>query len=615
MAISTFISTCIVLLFGYQTVAGLVKKHLRGRLTAMDDLSLLGVPRKDGGKLSGTAVICGGSIAGLLSARVCANHFEHVIMVEPEEWVTTPEGLVDHPADSSAPKRARVSQFTSFHSFQTFLTLALRKLFPTFDHELAKVGSLLVSGNPNVHISGLGVKPPWDHHPVHDYQMNMNLSRAAFEPFLRRLVLDTCHNVEYMTGTVTGFVRGESAPVRYEKPVGMESSDTIPTATPVAAVRIRSRDGEENILPAALVVGPAIGGFRWLQSLNQSPSSLEPASDAKEAQFEAPNATLPSDTESSFRPMKNDVQNPPSQLPLSALRLTYDHRMAYTTCSFDVPPHLVPKLMELGFPSAYATAGLVYLSVPNPRVDKRNVIIARKGPTSLVFTLGGWDVRSRIVSLVDVRSFLSQMTLAAPLPVWIGRVLEIFEEEDVPLECVHARSPPSVYIRYHLSPSSIPHNFVAVGDSVLQLNPVRGHGCTKACVDAVTLDGLLRKLKSAPSDRPIRSGSHAYTGVISPDFSRAFFRSQALRTGGLWKSYTSQDYRFPTTTPAHGDTHSTGSWQRQYGVWIATLAMKDQEVSEVWWRVVNWLNPPTDLYSPVIVFKIARMVVGGFLRA
>ena len=44
----------------YKATAILVSKKLRRTLTALDDIPLLGIPRKDELKIRGTAVICGG---------------------------------------------------------------------------------------------------------------------------------------------------------------------------------------------------------------------------------------------------------------------------------------------------------------------------------------------------------------------------------------------------------------------------------------------------------------------------------------------------------------------------------------------------------------------------
>lgn len=65
-------------------------------------------------------------------------------MVEPEEWITTAEGLDnDHRTEQASldtHKRTRVPQYSSIHIFQPFLTMTLRKLFPNYDLEVAKAG-------------------------------------------------------------------------------------------------------------------------------------------------------------------------------------------------------------------------------------------------------------------------------------------------------------------------------------------------------------------------------------------------------------------------------------------------------------------------------------------
>ena len=68
------------------------------------------------------------SIAGLLAAKVCAKHFERVIIVEPEAWLTTKEAmrvdafrqtatryvfLIRAVRPSLIPNRSRVMQYKS----------------------------------------------------------------------------------------------------------------------------------------------------------------------------------------------------------------------------------------------------------------------------------------------------------------------------------------------------------------------------------------------------------------------------------------------------------------------------------------------------------------------
>ena len=54
------------------------------------------------------------SIAGLVTARICHDHFEKVIIVEPETWLATEEGWRPE-REPKTKSRARVSQYQSPH--------------------------------------------------------------------------------------------------------------------------------------------------------------------------------------------------------------------------------------------------------------------------------------------------------------------------------------------------------------------------------------------------------------------------------------------------------------------------------------------------------------------
>ncbi len=52
------------------------------------------------------------SVGGLLTARVCQDHFERVIIVEPEAWVSTEEGCAVH-SWTQSQIRSRLIQYQS----------------------------------------------------------------------------------------------------------------------------------------------------------------------------------------------------------------------------------------------------------------------------------------------------------------------------------------------------------------------------------------------------------------------------------------------------------------------------------------------------------------------
>jgi hypothetical protein len=59
-----------------------------------------------------TYLTSGFSIAGLMTARVCHDHFERVVVVEPEAWLATSEGW-DPAQQPQKSKRTRIMQYQS----------------------------------------------------------------------------------------------------------------------------------------------------------------------------------------------------------------------------------------------------------------------------------------------------------------------------------------------------------------------------------------------------------------------------------------------------------------------------------------------------------------------
>ena len=370
-------------------------------------------------------------------------------MIEPEEWITKAE-VRDKKSSPVFQKRSRVPQSTTFHGYQAFISLALRRLFQTYDLELAKAGARCASWffqlstpftltwwsysfipqDPKLHWSGVPLTVPRHKYTSTTFPVAPNITRAGFEAILRRLVLAACPNVRYIAGTVTGLVKSGSS------------------GKLVHSVRIRSCDGGTNTLPATLVIGrnslhlfswsqmnlmssdctgPAIGGFRWLQSLTSASST--------------------------------STQRHCNSLPLDSLKITYDPKMAYSTCTFNVPITLISSLNAIGLPENFETGSYLFVNFSDPSLDRRNVIVALKENNArappnhfhsfevqvadlkhlVQFVCGGWDVREQMTSVEDIKNFLSRIKVARPLPKWIYRVLILLDEERVQATYVHAR--------------------------------------------------------------------------------------------------------------------------------------------------------------------------------
>ncbi|KAF8510618.1 hypothetical protein JB92DRAFT_2938838 [Gautieria morchelliformis] len=233
------------------------------------------------------------------------------------------------------------------------------------------------------------------------------------------------------------------------------------------------------------------------------------------------------------------------------------------TCIFDVPSSLIEPLKGHGFPMDYETAAYVYINLPNSKVERNHMMMQRQEKNTLVITCGGWDFHGRIGCVADLRSFRSQLVPARPIPGWVHAMLDLFEQEDVPAIYCFSRCPPTIYIRYHRV-KNLPSNPIAVGDSVLQVNPVAGQGCTKAFVEAVTLNRMLTQCVPNPSQY-----ATSFDDVLPSDFGQRFFAAQAKRTGRLWESMKITDYSFETTTPAPGDNlETTNAWRRVYAAGV-----------------------------------------------
>lgn len=114
--------------------------------------------------------VCARSFAGLFTARVCADHFSRVIVVEPDAFTFTEEAKSGAPFvsrtinDKTGPyktlahKRSRVYQYASTHGatglllvqrsvtdamhavVQVLLTRFLRAVFPDFDSRAKSSG-------------------------------------------------------------------------------------------------------------------------------------------------------------------------------------------------------------------------------------------------------------------------------------------------------------------------------------------------------------------------------------------------------------------------------------------------------------------------------------------
>ncbi|KAJ7779087.1 hypothetical protein B0H16DRAFT_1711427 [Mycena metata] len=230
MAFSTFAvgGSALVLL-----VAGLVwQRTCKSPPPWHAELAVLGQPRAK--KLPGTAVVCGGSIAGSVTARILADHFDRVILVDPE-------------VDKIDESKTRILQYNAFHVFLCLFVAGARRLWPNFDAEIQAAGGRFGSTKAGLHYSGIPIIfPP-------SFPETMTLRRPGVQRVIQKLLMQhpTATNITVILGTVRGF-----------GPSGDTSS--------IQSVLIRKTDGTQvSLSDVALVVdctGPIQSGLKWLRS-------------------------------------------------------------------------------------------------------------------------------------------------------------------------------------------------------------------------------------------------------------------------------------------------------------------------------------------------------------
>ncbi|KAK0494800.1 hypothetical protein EDD18DRAFT_284498 [Armillaria luteobubalina] len=511
------------------------RKVLREQ-TCVLDADNLGV-RLAAGKIKGTAVICGGSVGGLIAARVCHDHFEQVVIVEPEAWLNDPD---PRHADSKNQenKRSRVVQYNSLHILLAMGHIVLSQLFPDLDEECKASGIRIGPNAARFFVSGNPIQAPTAEYggslPKTTYA-----GRAGLETLIRRLVLGGKYKyIRQITGTVTGVSRDGVDPQFLE------------------SVTVRTPEGTINI-PATLVVdctGPAAAGFKWL---------------GREGYGFADKYT------------KN-------QLPLDRLKISYDQKLHYSTLQFRVPPELGRRLP--GLPVPYDECGVIYCLFTDSTKDHRVMYSQLVDKNILQIAFLAWGECELPTTLEEVKAGARSLVTQKPIPQTFFDMLDALKEVEDTMTCSRLAFPGSSHIRYEKA-VNLPSNWIALGDSVMRVNPIYGQGCTKAFFGALCLNTLLRNLT-----------------VIPRGFSKEYFNMHAAKIVPLWHGTKTGDYAYPTTIPVAGETLAKGSWIRWYMKNLFVVALNDAQGGSVLWHSRVLLAPSTDAFQLGLVVKVVWSV-------
>jgi hypothetical protein len=405
-----------------KVIHNLVRRKHVAQQTGLLDLPFLGALRKDGRKIEGTAVICGGSIAGLLAARICHDHFDRVVIVEAEGWLSTPDAWPDD-ASELPRKRTRLLQWEAFQSFQAWGTSCLSRLFPDIASECAKSRISLTPALGKLFTSGKQVLTPIGEDNGSSVPKILCAGRPGLETFIRRLVIGRkmYPGIEQIHGTVIGCEKDPKNPQYLSKVVVRQGSNNEITA-----------------IPATLIVdctGPASVGVKTLRRLGFGTSA------------------------------DHDVD----RHSLDDLTISYDQAMQYTTFSIPVTDDMIQR-----FPEQARMVGPICGCLPDWLKDRRLILTQRTDRNIVELLAACWAVEPPN-DLQSLETYARSLNFEVPIPEWWYDLIQVLKEAKDKMVTSKGRVPPSAYTQFHRA-TNMPSNWTAVGDSVMRVNP------TFACV-------------------------------------------------------------------------------------------------------------------------------------
>lgn len=158
--------------------------------------------------------------------------------------------------------------------------------------------------------------------------------------------------------------------------------------------------------------------------------------------------------------------------------------------------------------------------------------------------------------------------------------------------------PAASFVQYHRIAQSLPSNFI-VGDSVAQINPVFGQGCTKALYGATVLNSILHNCVPA-----------AELGRLPENFSTLYFERSHGTVEDLWTSTKALDYGYSTTIPVKGESRTReGAVARWYSYYAYRAAETDEVVASALWHVRMLAMPQVEAFKPRVVWGVLRWAV------
>jgi len=435
-------------------------------------------------KLGEHAVVRGASMGGLLAARVLADFYETVTVVERD---VLPE--------TSANRRG-VPQGRHVHLLLGRGSQVLEELFPGFLDELVAAGAPSFDGDMSkLYLSNGGHLFPRSGR-AKDIPFFLP-SRPLLESHVRRRVRAVA-NVTVLDGH--DVVELTSTPPR-DRVTG-------------ALVRARP-DGSERVLGADLVVDAMGRGAR-------TPAFLEGLGYGRPAE---------------------------DQLGM---------RLAYSSQLLRIPPGMLNELMVIIGPVPGRPTGMALFGNEN---------------NTWMFSVIGMVGREPPDELAEMLAFVEDFAPA--------HVLAAIRAGEPLAEVARYRMPSSQWRRYDKM-RRFPAGLLVFGDAICSFNPVYGQGMTVAALEALALQRCLRRGEDG--------------------LARRHFQATAKAVGVAWQMATGADLSLPEV---EGPRPLPVRIANNYVDRVLAAAESDIVVAEQFARVIAFLDPPTSLFHPALIARVA----------
>ncbi len=490
------------------------------------------------------AIVIGGSMAGLLAARVLADHFDRVTLVERD--------ALD---DAAAAPRKGVPQGRHAHGLLAQGQLILEQLFPGLVDDLVAAGATSVDL-----MADARWYQPGGYRARHVSQINgLSLSRPLLEAGIRRRVLALPNVVALGATEVCGLASSDdrawvSGVIIVRRGAGGTERGAGGIETAMAAgndlgTAMAATDGRE--------MGMAAGGNTEMGMAAGGNTEMGMAAGGEEPPVER---LLTAD-------LVVDAGGRGSRAPAWLERLGYERPreeriiidVGYTTRLFVRRPADLPD----------ARFAVVQ---PTPPHEKRiGVLLPIEGERWIV-TLGGWLGDHAPTDLAGFRAY------ARGLPA-----SDIYEaiKTATPLDdgAVY-RFPYNLRRRYE-QVKQMPEGYVVIGDALCSFNPIYGQGMTVSVLEARELAACLCAAPGSLAGLPAR-----------------FYHRAAAVIDAPWQMAAGADCAYPAVAGTRAPGTDLLNW---YVRQVQRAATRDARTCRSLVEVTNLLAPPRALFAPHVL--------------